>query len=218
MNISLIAIFSFEFCAFILSVVTYKKLRNNKLVTFPFFLFFIFSGELFAFFLAVKYHNNVAFHNVFTTIQIVYYLFLIRHNLSSSKAAKILLISIYLFVIVTGVNYFFIEKLEQELLCYTFTLGCVLIAVWVAYYFHELILSDEIENYSSRPFFWIALGLFVFYVCNIPYMSIFNYLANNYPVIFNAYFSIIEFLNYIMYSFFIIGMLCMNKKKLPLQL
>ena len=218
MNNSLIAIFSFEFCAFILSLMTYKKLRDNKLVTFPFFLFFIFSGEVSAYFLAVKFHNNVAFYNIFNAIQIVYYLFLIRHNLSSTKAAKILLISIYLFVIVTVVNYFFIEKLEQELLCYTFTLGCVLIAVWVAYYFYELILSNDIENYSSRPFFWIALGLFVFYICNIPYMSIYNYLANNYPVIFNAYFSIIEFLNYIMYSFFMIGMLCMNKKKLPLQL
>ena len=218
MSNSLIAIFSFEFCAFILSLMTYKKLRDNKLVTFPFFLFFIFSGEVSAYFLAVKFHNNVAFYNIFNAIQIVYYLFLIRHNLSSTKAAKILLISIYLFVIVTVVNYFFIEKLEQELLCYTFTLGCVLIAVWVAYYFYELILSNDIENYSSRPFFWIALGLFVFYICNIPYMSIYNYLANNYPVIFNAYFSIIEFLNYIMYSFFMIGMLCMNKKKLPLQL
>ncbi len=206
-----------EFIVFLISALHFKKLKERGLGSFPFFLFLNFAGELLGVFLALKFHNNIVFYNIFSILQIIYYLVLIRGNIMGKKARKAVLITIIVFVAFSLVNYFFIQKLNKELESYTFTLGCLLISVWVVYFFSEMILSKEVENCQEHPFFWIALGLFIFYVCNIPYMSVYNYLANNYAAVFNAYFSIIEILSYTMYSFFIIGILCTNRKKSRLR-
>ncbi len=217
MYLWLIILFSVELSTAVIAFLHYKKLKEKKLGSFPLFLLFVFCGEMFAFFLACKYRTNVLFHNVFTTCQIVYYLLLIRHQLSSKKSKKILLGMTLGFVLLSILNALYVQSIPEELMSYAFTVGCFLISVWLVYFFYELILSNDMPDYPKKPFFWIGLGLFIFYICNIPFMSIYNYLSNNYPVIFVAYFSIIEFLNYMMYTCFIIGILCTNRRKLPLQ-
>lgn len=217
MYLWLMILFGVELSTAIIAALHYKKLKEKKLESFPAFLFFVFFGELFAFFLAYKYRTNILFHNIFATVQIVYYLLLIRHQVSSKAAKKVLLLMALGYILLSVLNALYVQSISKELMCYAFTVGCLLISVSLVYFFYELILSNDIADYPKKPFFWIGLGLFIFYICNIPFMSIYNYLSNNYPVIFVAYFSIIEFLNYIMYTFFIIGILCTNRKRLPLQ-
>lgn len=202
----------FEFAVFILSVFNYKTLVKNRLKTFPYFLFIVVAGEIIGFFLAKLYKTNIAFYNIFTTIQITYYLLLIYNSIDSVKGKKVLAFSLIFFILASVINYFFIQDISNELVSYTFTIGCLLITIGAAYFFYELLQSNNIENYATYPLFWIILGLFIFYVCNIPYMSVYNYLSRNYKMIFSAYFRIIEFLTYIMYSFFIIGILCSRRK------
>lgn len=202
----------FEFAVFILSVFNYKTLVKNRLKTFPYFLFIVVAGEIIGFFLAKLYKTNIAFYNIFTTIQIAYYLLLIYNSIDSVKGKKVLAFSLIFFILASVINYFFIQDISNELVSYTFTIGCLLITIGAAYFFYELLQSNNIENYATYPLFWIILGLFIFYVCNIPYMSVYNYLSRNYKMIFSAYFRIIEFLTYIMYSFFIIGILCSRRK------
>ena len=213
MNIWLVLSILFEFLAFTISVIHYNKIKESSLRSLPFFLFFVFTGEISGIFIAKVFHNNIIFYNVFTTIQVVYYLFLVQSNIQSRSAKRGIVYTVVLFLLVALVNYFFIQDVYTELASFTFTMGCLAITIWVAYFFYELLQSDEIENYLNYPFFWIALGLFIFYVCNIQYMSVYNYLAVNYKKIFSAYFKIIELLDYMMYSFFIIGMLCVSRKK-----
>ncbi len=203
---------SLEALVFLVSTLHVQKLKSWRLGSLPYFLFFVFAGELVGFFLAKCFHTNLAFHNVFGTIQMLYYLYLIRANIVSPKVKKVIIWSAALYAFTFIINSIFIQQINRELGSYTFTMGCVLISVWVVYFFYELILSKEVVNYGHHPFFWIGLGLFVFYVCNIPYMSVYNYLAYNYRLIFTAYFIIIEVLGYIMYTFFIIGILCSRTK------
>lgn len=207
----------FEFAVFILSVFYYRTLVINRLKTFPYFLFFVVAGEITGFFLAKIYRTNIAFYNVFTTLQIAYYLLLIYNSIDSVKGKKVLASCLVLFIIASIINYFFIQDISNELVSYTFTIGCLLITMGAAYFFYELLQSSNIENYTTYPLFWIILGLFIFYVCNIPFMSVYNYLSRNYKTIFRAYFKIIEFLTYILYSFFIIGIICSSRRKSHLR-
>ena len=206
-------IYFFEFSAFITSAFYYKNLKNANLKSLPFFLFFVFLGEIVALLLAKKFHTNLFYYNIFTALQMIYYLVLIGKHLNSNKAKIIILSTVLAFIVFTSINFIFVQDLNIRLDSYSFTFGCFLITIWVTYYFFELLNSDQVEDYGTQPMFWIGIGLFIFYLCNIPYMSIFNYLQSNYKTIFNAYFKIIQILGYFMYTFFIIGILCLSKRR-----
>lgn len=213
-SIWLILILLFELATLILSVIYYKSLKENELVSLPYYLFFLLAGELIGIFLIGKiYHSNINYYNSFSTLQIGYFLILIYKSLYSNWAKKVLAYCIAFFLLASVVNYYLIRNDVNALTSYSFTIGCLFITLGSAYFFYELLVSTNVENYTTYPRFWIMLGLFIFYVCNIPYMSVYNYLSLNYMRIFTAYFKIIEVLNYIMYSFFIIGIICSSRRK-----
>lgn len=196
-----------------LSFIHYKLLKINGLIVFPYFLIFVLLGELTGLLLAKIYHTNVVFYNIFTSIQIAYYLFLIQRSIFSRKIKKIIAACTVIFILISIINYFFVQNIRTELVSYTFTIGCLFITLSAIYFFYELLHSNQIENYATYLRFWIILGLFIFYTCNIPYMSVYNYLSVNYNTILNAYYKIIEILAYIMYMFFIIGIIWSSKRK-----
>src|SRR4051812_603892 len=189
-------IYFFESATFLLSVIFYRSLKRNKLVTLPYFLFFILAGEVLALYIAKRYHNNIDYYNAFSTLQIGYYLLLIHSSICSGKAKKVLAGCIAFFFLASIINYYLVRG-NNELISYSFTIGCLFITLGSAYFFYELLLSTNLETYTTYPLFWIMLGLFIFYVCNIPYMSVYNFLSINYKTICNAYFTIIFILNYI---------------------
>ena len=195
------------------SIIHYKLLKEYGLETFPYFLFFVLAGELTGVLLARIYHTNVVFYNIFTSIQTGYYLFLIQSSIVSVKIRRIIVACACVFILASVVNCFFIQNIRTELVSYTFTIGCLLITLSAMYFFYELLHSNKIENYATYPRFWIILGVFIFYTCNIPYMSVYNYLFVNFKTILNAYYKIIEILAYIMYVFFIIGIIWSSKRK-----
>jgi hypothetical protein len=195
------------------SIIHYKLLNENGLKSFPYFLVFVLAGELTGILLAKIYHTNVVFYNVFTSIQTAYYLFLIQSSVLSVKIKRIIAFCTGGFILGSILNYFFVQNIHTELVSYTFTIGCLFITLSSMYFFYELLHSDKIENYATNIRFWIILGVFIFYTCNIPYMSVYNYLSVNYKTILNAYYKIIEILAYIMYVFFIIGIIWSSKKK-----
>jgi hypothetical protein len=195
------------------SFIYYKLFKVNNLISFPYFLLFVFIGEITGIWLAKIYNTNIVFYNAFTSIQTAYYLFLIKNSISSVKIKRIVSICAYIFILISVINFFFVQNDHAELISYTFSIGCLLITLNAIYFFYELLHSDKIESYSTSLRFWIILGLFIFYTCNIPYMSVYNYLSINYNTILNAYYKIIEILAYIMYMFFIIGIVWSNKRK-----
>ncbi|HRG38416.1 MAG TPA: hypothetical protein PK289_07790 [Bacteroidia bacterium] len=213
-NIWLILIIIFEFVSFLLSVIYYKSLKRNALTTLPYYLFFVLAGEAIGVFVIGQlYHSNISYYNTLSTLQIGFLLVFIHKSIYSPWAKKVLAICIGFFLIASVVNYYLIKDEVNALTSYSFTIGCLFITLGSAYFFYELLVSTNVENYTTYPRFWIMLGLFIFYVCNIPYMSVYNYLSLNYMRIFTAYFKIIEVLNYIMYSFFIIGIVCSSRRK-----
>lgn len=195
------------------SIIHYKLLNENGLKSFIYFLIFVLAGEVTGVVLAKVYGTNVVFYNIFTSIQTAYYLFLIQSSILSVKIKRIIGVCTGVFILSYIINYFFVQNIHTELVSYTFTIGCLFITLSSMYFFYELLHSDKIENYATYVRFWIILGVFIFYTCNIPYMSIYNYLSVNYNTILNAYYKIIEILAYIMYVFFIIGIIWSSKRK-----
>ncbi len=195
------------------SVIFYKTLKANNLKSFPYFLFFVLAGEITGILLARIYHTNIVFYNIFTSVQIIYYLYLIQSSILSKIAKKIIAVCIAVFTLISIINCLYVQNINTELISYTFSIGSLFITLSAMFFFYELLHSNQIESYTTYLQFWIVLGLFIFYTCNIPYMSVYNYLSVNYTNIMNAYYKIIEILAYIMYVFFIIGFICSSRRK-----
>jgi hypothetical protein len=135
MSISILVGFFFEIVTFIISFVFRKSLNKNGLKTFPYFLLFIILGEFTGLFLGKVFHANIAFINIFTSIQMAYYLMLIHKSIHSVKGKRGISFCIFLFIIITLINYFFIQNIHAELASYTFTIGCLLITIGAVFFF-----------------------------------------------------------------------------------
>lgn len=213
MNIWIVIGMFFLVATIVTSIVHYRLLNENGLKSFPYFLIFVLAGELTGILLARIYHTNVVFYNIFTITQTAYYLFLIQNSVLSVKIKRMIAVCNGVFILLSVLNYFFVQNIHTELVSYTFVIGCLFITLSSMYFFYELLHSDKIENYATYVRFWIILGVFIFYTCNIPCMSVYNYLSVTYKPILKAYFKLIEILAYIMYVFFIIGIIWSSKRK-----
>lgn len=195
------------------SFIHYDSLKAFGLRSFAYFLLFVLLGELTGIILARTYHTNILFYSIFTSLQIIYYLYIIQSSIFSSIMKKVIAALSIIFFVVSVINCFFFQNINTELISYTFSIGSLFITFTSLYFFYELLRSDQIASYTTYLPFWIILGLFIFYTCNIPYMSVYNYLSVNYKTILNAYYKIIEILAYIMYVFFTIGLIWSSKRK-----
>jgi hypothetical protein len=100
-------------------------------------------------------------------------------------------------------------------------LGSFFIVVFCLFYFYESILPDQINSkLSMQPFFWICIGLLLFYLGSVIINALFEYLRSNdlYKEGVRIYAIINQSLNVILYcSFSISFFLCRNNRKTSLS-
>ncbi len=155
---------------------------------------------------------NLPYYNITTALIILSFSGLYLMNLRSAKCRTIQMASILLFIVFYLVNVSWIQPLYSVLHSYSFTLGSVTICTGILCYIKELLESDKIVDLQSDPLFWISVGLFSFYLINIPYMAMFNFLLLNYMDLLSAARKVTIFLSYFMYICIFIGLLCSKRK------
>ncbi|MFN3666979.1 MAG: hypothetical protein ACK4S0_12505, partial [Sediminibacterium sp.] len=100
---------------------------------------------------------------------------------------------------------------------YTFLLGSFFMVVYSCFYLYESILPDSINTkLSMQPFFWVCIGLLIFYLGSVIINALFEYLtsASMRQQGAEIYTTITNSLNVILYSSFSIAfILCRKNKK-----
>jgi hypothetical protein len=205
-----------EILAFILVIKNFRRLLDSSLRFLIPVISFICITECTAFIKlnffseGFEQKRNFIYYNITTIIILLLYYGLFIENIRipvNKKIFKIICLITFCFYII---NVLFIQT-GQTFHTYSFTIGSICLCLGIIFYIKEIIESDKIVFISKDPLFWISVGLFAFYIINIPYFVMYNYLAQDYFEFLVLCKKIFLVLNYFMYSSIIIGLLCLRK-------
>jgi hypothetical protein len=183
-----------------------KRLPRN-LWLFPFFLLFTLVVEIIGWQMAEKGEHNSALYNFSSVAATTYYMYLVMHIIHSFKARKVIWMLMIVYVIISLVNIFFVQKMET-FHTMTYSLGCLMIVLVSMYYFFELFQVPRAIDLKKEPVFWIVAGLLFYYICSLPILGAVNFLYTFPDFIASSIEQIITILNVLLYSLFTIGLLC----------
>jgi len=187
---------------------------NGLVKTVPFFLLLTLFVEC-----ATPLHlihfrgNNSWFFNIFTTIEFLYYSFIFYKLFQPTFLKKLVAKTTSVFLFFTCINIFFIQGF-RKFHTVSYRAGAVMVVVWCCLYFRQLMESSAYIILVKNPYFWISIGLLFFYLGFFFYFSAFDYIVYKKVKFSLALFNIIsDTLNILLYSCFVIALLCPRKKR-----
>lgn len=206
----------FQILSLAFAIFFYTKTRDKIIKYFIPFLLLTVIVELLGTWFRYKDIKNYWLFNIFTTIEFIFYSFLFYLHFRRPVFKKIALGFIPLLILCDAVNLAFIQG-TSYFHTYTFLLGSFFIVVFCCFFLYESILPEHINQHlSKQPFFWICIGLLIFYLGSVIINALFEYLRSNdlqregvkiYGIINHT-------LNVLLYSSFSVAFyLCRNNRK-----
>ncbi len=159
-----------------------------------------------------KLINNVAYYSMFSTVILFLYFYFYYQQIKNAAYKRIILYAAIFLGIFSVFYIIFIQRIFEQFTSYNFCIGSVIMCVIICMYVIETMKSDQVIVLKKNLLFWVSIGLFFYYLMNIPMMAGFNYLVETGSmklrfVYLNISFSVL----YIQYILFIIGAICMKK-------
>lgn len=147
---------------------------------------------------------------IYTLSFIPQYLLLMMMYYTITQTAKIkkaLFILIFIFIAFIIVNATVFQR--GVINTYSHTLANLLVVLMAMVYFEEIRKQKEIPVLRKQPMLWISLGLWIFHLLDIPYITNINTLlnlnSNTIPIVLSF---LHDILIITMHTFFIIALLC----------
>ena len=204
-------------CLFI-ALLFYKDLkRNTIMVYFIPFLFVTALVEVSAKWIWSDRHEKFIIFNIFTAAEFVFYSLIFRFHLTNKLLRYIIILLIPIYLLLFILNVIFVQGIASSFHSYTFLLGSFFMVVYSCFFLYESILPESINvKLSHQPFFWISIGLLIFYLGSVIINALVEYLTKSdfreQGII--IYTNITNSLNIILYgSFSIAFILCRNNRK-----
>ncbi len=191
--------------------------KRDKIIKYfiPFLLLTVIV-ELVGTWFSYKDIKNYWLYNIFTTIEFIFYSFLFYLHFRRPVFKKVALVLIPILILFDVVNLTFIQG-TKYFHTYTFLLGSFFIVVFCCFFLYESILPEHINQHlSKQPFFWICIGLLIFYLGSVIINALFEYLRSNdlQREGIKIYGIINHTLNVLLYSSFSVAFyLCRNNRK-----
>lgn len=210
-----IGIVLFELMACITGFLFLRRLSPSFWKTVPFFLLFIVCCEIPGYYLAL---NNMMEANrvlyVFFVIPAEFlFNFWLIFQMNRKKNIMLFLSGTTLYLLSFIAEYVYFTDIKSAFfLSLSYTLGNLILLIFLFRYFFTLIRSEELFSFYKVIDFWVAAGLLVFWLGSFPYYGLLNLLWKLYPSLFYSYSWLVVFLNYLMYISFTIGFLCKKSR------
>lgn len=212
MSISIIT----ETLAF-LSALLWCRQKNNLFKWFIPFLFYTVTNELAAYYVGFTLHiKNYLFYIIYIPIAFSFYTLLIVRNIHEKRLHFIVSIMFVLGLLFSLINMFWVQGFT---LFNTYTntlLSVLLISMCMIFLYDYLKRSHYVSNPLFEPIFWIVAGLLFFYFGGLILNLLYTYsVQQDFKINGKKMYSfIIDFLNILLYSCFIISFrLCYKSKK-----
>lgn len=195
----------------IVGVVFWYKLPNWKSRLFLFSIFFSFSIDFLG-----KYFTewtgllNYGIYNFYILLLFSYYILFFKSVLKSISYRNIANIFLFVFIIITILNWGFWQNGLERILTYTYAFGVIFITILSVFYLLELFSSNLITNFTKSIYFWYIIGILIFHLPFLPFMlSLQWFLIDFNPTVYGI---ILFFLNLLMSTSFIIGFVWSEKR------
>ncbi|ROI03526.1 hypothetical protein EGI16_11175 [Chryseobacterium sp. G0240] len=189
-----------EAIAALTSLIYYNRVKKQHWKYLAIYLIVIFLCES-----AVKWGekpleiDRLKFYNYFVIpLQFIFFYWLYAKE--SLKKVKLFYIftGIYLFSYIPNAIFFPERKV---IFAFNYNLGCLFLMVLVIMEYYKQVNSSEILNFSKNRMFYINLGVTLFYIANLPFMT-FNSLLWKYIEIWDIYFIYFQVSGAVMYILF----------------
>lgn len=175
------------------------------------FLFFIFLVENYGQHLNNIYQPNYWVFNYSTSVEFLYYNFLLISFYYNKKFVTTFYIINISLALIFLVNIIFFQG-KTGFHTITYGIGSLLIIANCIYYFYQLLHYPSLSKLHRQPQFWIVTALLFSYVASFPIFCLNNFYANEiaesiWPIIA----SINSAIYIIFYSLFSVAFLCKTK-------
>lgn len=205
----------FELLAGITGILCYYKKRNTTWFAFAVFLVCLWGleelgrwlGKNEMYLLNTYLYKWIVVPTLFTMYHIIYYFIVATRFKAMVIISEIIFLSLALF------ENIFWGKEHYYSISLTISFGSISVLFLSLVYFFQLIKSNDILNYRYLMPFWFCMGLIIFYLGCLPYLTFFNSMAKEKNSnIYQAYRWVFIFLNWVMYLLFTTGFICSRPK------
>lgn len=195
-----------------------KQPKPNKLAYFTLFLFITLSVEFSGNYLSSKNISNTPLYNIFTSVEFIFYIYMIRKFIQRPLAKKIFVYAMLAYGLAAFINIFLIQGI-MVFHTITYAIGCLVIVFCAVYYFYETLFRPTPVTLVRMPDFWICSGLLFYYAVSFPIYGFTNFVMSLPHALLKNFNLFIQILNIILYTMFSIAFLCRFKvTKSPLSL
>jgi hypothetical protein len=201
--------------AFLASLLSFKYNYPRHLKLFSVLLGITFLVEITANFVLTKSMGlsdyRSALYNQFALFEFVayaYFFYLISRN---TQVKRIIVFFICLFPVLWIATTFFLFGYKGWNTV-VITVGGYFTVLFALLYVYHSSGHEDVTRLSKRSEFWIAIGMVIFYSCQVPYLGMLNVLNKNYPTLTRYLLRASMVIDGIMYCFFIYAYLCRRKK------
>jgi len=154
--------------------------------------------------------SNVGLYSVTMLVEFMVYGYFFSCILTLKKVKKIVTAFLIIFPLFWFIVVFFVFGFDHWN-SYVTVVGSIFIIFFCIAYYYQVISDEKLVKLSKCPEFWIATGLLIFYGCNLPCMSLVNFITKNYLSLARQLLTVLDLSNIVMYIMFSYAFLCQVK-------
>jgi hypothetical protein len=209
--------FYFEMLSLGIAIFCFNALKQTKMVYFIPFLLLTVIVEFIGY-LAILYatqNKNYWLYNVFNTIEFMFYAYMFAQHFQLPILKKLAYSFLPILIIFSANNYINLQGTDR-FHTYTLLFGSFFMVFFCCCYFYEWVLPEQItQNLVRQPFFWICVGLLLFYLGSVIINALYEYLRSSDMIQEGKriYIFINRSLNIILYTSFSISFLICRKNR-----
>lgn len=203
-----------EGLACITGILCWARLTPRFWKAFPVYLFIITCCEFAGWYMsnhAIKGSKEMYGYFV-VPLEFLFMYFLYYKNLQKHFQKTVLALSL-VYILCWGIELIFVQYTKWIWFSMSYSVGSIIMLILGIIYFLQLIKSEKLLTYKKQIFFWVNLGLMLFYVGTFPFYATMGVLYNKAPNLYAFLYWMAKILDYVMYIFFIIGFLCINRNQ-----
>lgn len=215
-----------QFLAFFTGIHYYQKNKSIPTLYLVWFLGITVFSELFSwyayfvdtgflhFLKGTPFESNYWWANIYSIISYLFYINYFKWYLSTRSSIAILNRVSVLFLGVSIVEIIVSGSFFLKFMPISNILGTLLVFLSIAFYYLELLKSDQILQVQKSLPFYVSVGALIFHLCTTPLFLYSAYYSNSIdPGFVNLYRRVIFGTNYLLYSIYIAGfIICLRKK------
>ncbi len=211
-----------ELLAAVIGTIYFYKYKHTSLKYFLYLLWYITITEFFNWYID---ENNITsllyiddkgkeynywLINILDTVSFLVYYYIYFKWITDKKFKSWIKRFAILYVLLSIVNWRFVQNFFTELQSYLFIVGAIFLIISILFYFIELLKSEKIVVFHKNLLFWVSIGLLIYYAGNIPFAAEYN----GYALISGIHdlFLIVYILAILMYLIFTFGFIWSKKE------